>query len=170
MVLISVDLPQPLGPSTATCSFTAMRRLKSSRTIFCPLVAPPRITRTLRKSSNGPWGRGEMEFIGLSQNCNVPAISRGYRSDSCPSNREGLLGRPWGAPGCPFLFLFLSRPSFQIGAHFADNVKANVSSIHPADPRFLRCSHIKSAARTRCTPIARDSHGLRLALTIVNFL
>ena len=28
---------------------------------------------------------------------------------TCPSNREGLLGRPWGAPGCP-LFCFVMAP------------------------------------------------------------
>jgi hypothetical protein len=43
-----------------------------------------------------------LEFIGLSQYCNILATSHGYLSGSCPSNREGLLGRPWGAPGCPF--------------------------------------------------------------------
>src|SRR5208282_2565768 len=50
MVLIRVDLPQPFGPSTATCSSTCTRRLKSSSTIF-----PPRITRTFRRSSKGAW-------------------------------------------------------------------------------------------------------------------
>src|SRR5271166_4576714 len=50
MVLIREDLPQPFGPSTATCSSTWTRRLKSSRTIFSP-----RITRTFCRSSNGAW-------------------------------------------------------------------------------------------------------------------
>src|SRR5580658_785788 len=53
MVLIKVDLPQPFGPRTATRSFTWMRRLKSSRTIFPPRDTSPRITRTFFKSSNG---------------------------------------------------------------------------------------------------------------------
>src|ERR1022692_3460075 len=84
MVLISVDLPHPFGPSTATCSCARTRRQMSSRTIF-----PPRITRTFRKSSNGAWGLAGIEFMGLSQSCNIPAISRGYLNASCPSNREG---------------------------------------------------------------------------------
>src|SRR5208282_1345252 len=45
-----------------------------------------------------------IEFIGVSRNCNTGAISVGYLGNSCPSNREGLWGRPWGAPGCPFYF------------------------------------------------------------------
>src|SRR5208282_6047177 len=48
--------------------------------------------------------RSHIEFIGVSRNCNNPAISRGYLDASCPSNREGLSGRPWVAPGCPFSF------------------------------------------------------------------
>src|ERR1035438_2152091 len=57
MVLISVDLPQPLGPRMGTCSSASMRRLKSSSAIFCP-----RITRKLRKSSRG--GLSAVALIG----------------------------------------------------------------------------------------------------------
>src|SRR5580658_4030871 len=59
MVLIRVDLPQPFGPRTATCSSESMRRVKSSRTILPSLNVPfshvrfPRITRMFRRSSRG---------------------------------------------------------------------------------------------------------------------
>src|SRR6266702_488479 len=36
MVLISVDLPQPLGPRMAMCSPASTRRLMSWRTVFSP--------------------------------------------------------------------------------------------------------------------------------------
>src|SRR3984957_14208926 len=109
MVLIRVDFPQPFGPNTATCSFRFMRRLKSSRAVFAPLAAFPRMTQMFCKSSSGIWARDGFEFanfkfILLSQTCNKPATSSRYLSVSCPSNREGSSGRPWGAPGCPFLF------------------------------------------------------------------
>src|ERR1700678_2333503 len=60
--------------------------------------ASRRCHSTVSQDSAGP------EFIGLLQNCNIPATFRRYRSASDPSNREGLSGRPWGAPGCPFYF------------------------------------------------------------------
>jgi hypothetical protein len=34
--------------------------------------------------------RDEIEFTGLSHDCNIPAISHGYRDASYPSNREGF--------------------------------------------------------------------------------
>src|SRR5208282_818876 len=43
-----------------------------------------------------------IEFIGDSRNRNTPAISRGYLGDSCPSNREGLLGTALGGSGLSF--------------------------------------------------------------------
>src|SRR5579864_1247199 len=51
MVLISVDLPHPLGPRIATCSSAPMHNVKLSSAIFCP-----RITQMLRKSNSGAAG------------------------------------------------------------------------------------------------------------------
>src|ERR1035441_1980619 len=56
MVLISVDLPQPLGPRMATCSPTPTRRLTSRRTVFSP-----RITHTRSSSMSGGWSDGTGE-------------------------------------------------------------------------------------------------------------
>src|ERR1700738_4155285 len=51
MVLINVDLPQPLGPMMAICSPALMLSVKSSSTILSP-----RITEIWRKSSSaGDW-------------------------------------------------------------------------------------------------------------------
>ena len=46
------------------------------------------------------------EFIKCLRSCNLCETWEGYVDSSCPSNREGLSGRPWGAPGCPFSFLY----------------------------------------------------------------
>src|SRR5277367_958329 len=50
MVLMNVDLPQPLGPRMATCSPAWMRRVMLWRTVFSP-----RITEMLVKWSSGGW-------------------------------------------------------------------------------------------------------------------
>src|ERR1017187_8175550 len=53
MVLISVDLPQPLGPRMATCSPTPMRRLTSRSTIFLPRITQTRSMSISGRSSDG---------------------------------------------------------------------------------------------------------------------
>src|ERR1022692_5105909 len=58
MVLMSVDLPHPLGPRMATCSPTPMRRLTSRSTIFSP-----RITQTRSSSMSGRWSDGTGEQL-----------------------------------------------------------------------------------------------------------
>jgi hypothetical protein len=45
-----------------------------------------------------------IEFIGHSRNCNIAAISGGYCSVSCPSNREGLSGTALGGSGLSLFF------------------------------------------------------------------
>src|ERR1035437_5514616 len=51
MVLISVDLPQPLGPRMATCSPASIFRLMSCRTVLAP-----RATLTCSSSrKDGIW-------------------------------------------------------------------------------------------------------------------
>src|SRR5580698_6483446 len=58
MVLMSVDLPQPLGPRMATCSPTPIRKLTSRSTVFSP-----RITQTRSSSMSGRLSDGTGEQI-----------------------------------------------------------------------------------------------------------
>ena len=90
--------------------------------------------------------------MGLSQNCNTPAISPVYLNASCPSNREGLLGRPWGAPGCPFYFPS-ADPPFLSGITFTTEKREKPPTIlFELSTRWWPC------AVAGCSFRSRDSH------------
>src|ERR1700751_3559052 len=97
MVLMSVDLPQPLGPRIAMCSSAPTRRLKSSRAIFWP-----RITRRLWKfSSGGVWADMFMTIAHLSVDEARRRSADGLRISYHGTLRRRLLAKSFGPRRLP---------------------------------------------------------------------
>src|ERR1700741_682724 len=82
MVLINVDLPQPLGPRMAMCSPQAMRRVRACSTTF-----RPRATDTCSNSKNIELEAPGVMMMFLWRRSNLPL---GDRRNRCA--RLGLAG------------------------------------------------------------------------------
>src|SRR5579864_2217173 len=93
MVLINVDLPQPLGPMMAMCSPALMLSEKSSSTILSP-----RITEIWRKSSSaGDWRGASAASASVGESWNIIREYTMRVSDKSNSFTAGCL--------CPHVFV-----------------------------------------------------------------